>query len=85
VNQQPPTGYYRRLISDKNIRLAFTHTPICNCTKIDATNVVDELRQSSDEFAKYYIDKIEKGEIVAIVEKPTDKVYRNNGELFFTT
>jgi len=80
-----PTGHYRKLISNPHIRIAFTHTPIHGCTKVNSDSVIEELKQSNDEYAQYYIDGLESGNMVTIVEQSVERYYRNNGELFFTT
>jgi hypothetical protein len=80
-----PTGHYRKLISNPHIRIAFTHTPIYGCVIVDCTEVIEELRQSNDPYAQYYIDGLTSGNTVTIVEQSVEKHYRNNGELFFTS
>ena len=80
-----PTGHYRKLISNPHIRIAFTHTPIYGCIKVNSDSVIEELKQSNDEYAQYYIDGLVSGNMVTIVEQSVEKHYRNNGELFFTT
>lgn len=79
-----PTGHYRKLISNPYIRIAFTHTPIYGCIRVDNTNVIEELKASQDEYAQYYIDGLENGTMVTIIEGVNqDSYYRNNGELYF--
>jgi hypothetical protein len=84
---KPQPGYYRRLLSNPNIRIAFTHTPIIGCTKIDCTPVIEELKLSSDGAAKYYIDGLENGEMVTIIENTyrDDFKHYKPGELYFKT
>lgn len=65
---KPQPGYYRNLLTDKKVRIAFTHTPIIGCTIIDNTTTIEELKKSDDEFAQYYIDGLSNGEMVTIVE-----------------
>lgn len=86
-DSNPPKGYYRRIISDilPSVRIAFTHTPIHGCTIIDPTDVLHILDDSKDSYAKFYADGIRNGNLVAIVEGQSDKVFKNNGELFFTS
>lgn len=80
-----PAGHYRKLISNPHIRIAFTHTPIYGCIKVNSDSVIEELEQSNDEYAQYYIDGLTSGNMVTIVEQSVEHYYRNNGELFFTT
>ena len=79
---KPAPGHYRKLLSNPNIRIAFTNQPIIGCTKIDPQPVIDELKASSDEYAKYYIDGLESGSMAAIVENKSNKVFAP-GELYF--
>lgn len=65
------------------VRIAFTHTPIIGCTKIDNTMILEVLRNSEDKYAQYYIKGLEDGSMVTIVEKSYGKVWANNGELYF--
>ena len=78
-----PKGYYRNLISDSNIRIAFTHTPIYGCTRVDNTKVLEELEKSDDQYAKYYIDGLKNGNMVTIVENNYSNDYLKPGELYF--
>lgn len=78
-----PKGYYRNLISDSNIRIAFTHTPIYGCTIIDNTKVLEELEKSTDEYAQYYINGLRNGNMVTIVENNYSDKYFAPGELYF--
>jgi len=78
-----PKGYYRNLISDSNIRIAFTHTPIYGCTRVDNTKVLEELEKSDDQYAKYYIDGLKNGNMVTIVENNYANDYLRPGELYF--
>lgn len=78
-----PKGYYRNLISDSNIRIAFTHTPIYGCTKVDSSKVIEELKSSTDEYAQYYINGLENGSMVTIVENTYSDKYFAPGELYF--
>jgi len=81
-----PTGHYRKLISNPYIRIAFTHTPIYGCTIIrDNQHIIDELKQSEDEYAQYYIDGLTNGSMVTIVEVRDQARYFSHGELYFTT
>jgi predicted transcriptional regulator len=78
-----PKGYYRNLISDSNIRIAFTHTPIYGCTVVDSSKVINELKQSQDEHAPYYLDGLKKGLMITIVENQNSNGYLRPGELYF--
>jgi hypothetical protein len=85
----PPKGYYRNIIGDKypSIRIAFSHTPIHGCSKIEHTAVLISMLDSSDDpHAKFYADGLRSGELVAIVVGDyAHGIYKRNGELFFTT
>jgi hypothetical protein len=39
----------------------------------------------SDQYAKFYADGLRNGTLVTIVENNVEKVYANNGELYFTS
>ena len=80
---KPTPGYYRRLLSDPKIRIAFTHTPIVGCSRIDNHTVIEELKNSTDEFADYYITGLENGEMQTIVENQYQQDYYAPGELYF--
>jgi hypothetical protein len=80
-----PTGHYRKLISNPYIRIAFTHTPIYGCIVVDNTKVIEELKQSNDEYAQYYIDGLTSGSTVTIIERTDQDRYFSPGELFFTS
>lgn len=81
----PPSGYYRQLLSSyfPEVRIAFTHTPIIGCSRVDNTNVLKVLDASTDTFAKFYADGLRDGRLVTIVENGQEYVYKNNGELYF--
>jgi hypothetical protein len=81
----PPKGYYRELLKNHfpEIRIAFTHTPIYGCSRVDAENVLKVLDASTDPHAKFYSDGIRGGQLVTIVENGQEYVYKNNGELYF--
>jgi hypothetical protein len=82
----PPKGYYRQLLSEfPQVRIAFTHTPIIGCRTIDARPFIEVLDQSTDQYAKFYSDGLRNGSLVTIVENGVDRIYRKNGELFFTS
>jgi hypothetical protein len=82
----PPKGYYRQLLSEfPQVRIAFTHTPITGCRNIDARPFIEVLDQSTDQYAKFYSDGLRNGSLVTIIENGVDRIYRNNGELFFTS
>jgi hypothetical protein len=80
---KPQPGYYRNLLSDKNVRIAFTHTPMYGVTRIDNTQVLEELKQSTDEYAQYYINGLQNGQMVTIVENSYSDRYFAPGELYF--
>lgn len=85
---RPPTGHYRKLLSATHpqVRIAFTHTPIYGCTKINSSDIQEVLKQSDDMYAEYYFNGLRDGSMVAIVENSYhDRVYKNNGELYFTS
>lgn len=84
---KPSPGYYRNLLRDyfPQVRIAFTHTPIHGCVKVDSTNVLKVLDASTDSYAKFYSDGLRDGSLVTIVEIGQEKVFLNNGELFFTS
>jgi hypothetical protein len=80
-----PTGHYRKLISNPNIRIAFTHTPIYGCVRIAEDYVIKELEQSQDEYAQYYLDGLKNGSMITIIENSYyDKIFAS-GELYFTS
>ena len=83
----PPKGYYRNLLSNTypSVRIAFTNAPIIGCSIVNSTQILDVLDKSTDPYAKFYTDGLRNGSLVTIVENSYDKVYRNNGELYFTT
>ena len=82
----PPKGYYRQLLNEfPEVRIAFTHTPIYGCRRIDAEPFIKVLDASADAHAKFYADGLRDGSLVTIVENSVEKVYANNGELYFTT
>lgn len=83
--EKPQSGYYRQLLTMyPDVRIAFTHTPIIGCTKVDSSPILEVLKKSEDKFAPYYIKGIEDGSMVTIVENSrVEKVWENNGELYF--
>lgn len=81
--ERPQAGYYRRLLSNPNVRIAFTHTPIIGCTRIDKAETISELENSTDPFAQYYINGLQNGEMVTIVENSYHQEYYAVGELYF--
>jgi hypothetical protein len=82
----PPKGYYRQLLSEfPQVRIAFTHTPIVGCRTIDARPFIEILDQSTDPYAEFYSNGLRNGNLVTIVENSVDRVYSNNGELYFTS
>lgn len=82
----PPKGYYRQLLSEfPQVRIAFTHTPIIGCKIINAGPFIKVLDESNDQYAKFYSDGLRNGNLVTIVENGVDRVYSNNGELYFTS
>ena len=82
----PPKGYYRNLLNDQfpQVRIAFTHTPIINCTIIDPKEIINILDSLDDLYASFYSNGLKNGTLVAIIENSIANVYRNNGELYFT-
>jgi hypothetical protein len=84
---KPPSGYYRQLLKEScpEVRIAFTHTPIIGCKIVNSEPILNVLDNSSDPHAKFYSDGLKNGTLVAIVEIGHDRVFKNNGELFFTT
>jgi len=81
---RPQPGYYRNILTMyPNIRIAFTHTPIHGCTRVDKNKVIEALEKSNDEYASYYIQGLNSGEMVTIVENQYEKTWANNGELYF--
>jgi len=84
---QPTKGYYRQLLANDfpMVRIAFTHTPIYGCTRVDPTNVLKVLDNSPDPYAKFYSDGLRNGTLVTIVENGQEYVFKNNGELYFSS
>lgn len=80
---KPQPGYYRNLLTDKNVRIAFTHTPMYGVTRIDKTPIIEELEKSTDEYAQYYINGLKNGQMVTIVENTHSDKYFAPGELYF--
>lgn len=80
-----PKGYYRQLLKTNypNVRIAFTHTPIINCTIIDSKSIVEYLDSLLDEYADYYSNGIKSGNMVTIIENTIDEYYYSPGELYF--
>jgi hypothetical protein len=80
-----PTGYYRQLLKDTYpmIRIALTHTPMYNVTKVDSENVINVFRASEDQYAEYYINGLLNGDMVTIVENYDVDRYYGVGELYF--
>jgi len=81
----PPKGYYRELLKNHfpEVRIAFTHTPIYGCNRVNSENVLKVLDASTDPYAKFYSEGLRGGSLVTIVERGQEYVYKNNGELFF--
>jgi hypothetical protein len=52
---------------------------------VDNGPVLKVLEESSDEYAEFYSKGLRNGSLVTIVENSVDRVYPNNGELYFTT
>lgn len=80
-----PTGYYRELLKDTYpmIRIALTHTPMYNVTKVDSENVINVFKASEDQYAEYYINGLLNGDMVTIVENYDVDRYYGVGELYF--
>ena len=81
--EKAPSGYYRQLLSDKKIRIAFTHTPMSGVTRVDKSPIIEELKKSDDRYAQYYINGLENGDMVTIVENDYIDTYYRTGELYF--
>lgn len=82
----PPKGYYRQLLNEfPEVRIAFTHTPIYGCRELNPTPFIEVLDNSNDQFARFYANGLRNGTLITIVESSVEKVYANNGELYFTT
>jgi hypothetical protein len=82
---QAPTGYYKQLLKNSYpmIRIAFTHTPMTGVSKVDSNNVINVLKESTDPYAKYYIEGLTNGSMVTIVENVNRDTYFSVGELYF--
>lgn len=80
-----PKGYYRQLLANDYpmVRIAFTHTPMTNVTRVDNTNILRVLDQSNDVHAKYYADGLRNGSMVTIVENELKDQCFASGELYF--
>jgi hypothetical protein len=78
-----PSGYYRQLLTNfPMVRIAFTHTPIIGCSRVDSTEIIKILETSDDEYASYYVNGLKSGSMVTIVEGNPDR-YFEVGELYF--
>jgi hypothetical protein len=82
---KPETGHYKNIIGNvfPMIRIAFIHTPMYGVTKVAKDNVIDLLNKSNDEFAQYYIDGLNNGSMITIVENQNVDRYFSVGELYF--
>ena len=80
-----PKGYYRQLLSDSfpMVRIAFTHTPMYGVKRVDNTNVLKVLDNSTDPYSKYYSEGLRNGSMVTIVECCDEDRYFSVGELYF--
>lgn len=80
-----PAGYYRQLLQDTYpmIRIALTHTPMYNVTKVDSDKVIEVFKASEDQYAEYYINGLLNGDMVTIVENYDVDRYYGVGELYF--
>jgi hypothetical protein len=85
--QKPSTGYYRELLKGTfpEVRIAFTHTPIIGCTKVNAIKIIQELKKCSDPFAAFYVEGLEKETMLPIVENSIYDKKWAPGELYFKT
>ncbi len=81
----PPKGYYRELLKDTHpqIRIAFTHTPIIGCTRVNPEPVLEVLDKSTDVHSKFYTEGLRNGTLVTIVENHVNREHWGYGELFF--
>lgn len=81
----PPKGHYRSILKDSypDVRIAFTHTPIIGCTRVNSEPVLRVLDNSDDQYAKFYADGLRDGSLAAIVENNVNKERWGYGELFF--
>jgi hypothetical protein len=82
-HMKAPAGHYRKLLTNPTVRIAFTHTPVRNCTVIDNSATIKELQQSKDEYAQYYINGLLDGSMVTITENSNDNKVFAPGELYF--
>ena len=82
---KPQAGHYRNIIGDvfPMIRIAFTHTPMIGVTEVPNDNVINLLKDSSDQFAQYYIDGLSDDSMITIVENQSVDRYFSVGELYF--
>jgi len=83
--EKAPAGYYRELLRDTYpmIRIALTHTPMYNVTKVDSENVINVFKASDDKYAEYYINGLLNGSMATIVENYDVDTYYSVGELYF--
>lgn len=82
---KPTPGYYRQLLSSQfpKVRIAFTHTPIIGCMRINPDPILMVLDASEDQHANYYAEGIRSGSMVVIVENaPSGQGYYSPGELY---
>lgn len=68
-----------------DVRIAFTHTPMTGVTVIPKEPIVDMLKASDDEYKEWYVNGLEDGSMVAIVENQFADKYYAPGELFFNS
>lgn len=80
----PPKGHYKTIIGEKfpNVRIAFTHTPIIGCRRVDYKPILEVLDNSTDVHSKFYSDGIRNGTLATIEEIQAEKVFKS-GELYF--
>ena len=83
---KPPTGYYRQLMPShlSEVRIAIASQPMTGVTRIDPAPVLEALRDSDDDHAPYYINGLEDGTFIAVVENRSWGVDKHwaPGELF---
>jgi len=82
---KPEPGHYRQILQDvlPMVRIALTNSPMSGVTKVSDTWVLQILQNSTDTFAQYYIDGLNNGTMITIVENQSRNQYFSSGELYF--